>query len=77
MLDERSLLCCSDSFGFAGSREIVLYLAKTLMPKSAVALAIVYNICVWYLMSTFDCVSGGPVCSNLEIPEVLNQRDVA
>jgi hypothetical protein len=64
MLDKRSLFCCSDSFGFAGSREIGLYLAKTSMPKSAVALAIVnYDcgcncvcVCVWarsgYLFST-------------------------
>jgi hypothetical protein len=33
------------SFGFDGSREMGLYLAKTLMPKSAVALAIVDDVC--------------------------------
>ena len=40
MLDRRSAFCSAVSVGFVGSREISLYRAKTSMPKSAVALAI-------------------------------------
>jgi len=53
MLERRSDFCSSESLGLAGSRAMGLYLAKTSMPKSAVALAIVKSVVVYRVYLQF------------------------
>lgn len=55
MLDKRSLFCCGVSLGLEASRATGLYLARTSIPKSAVAVAMVKKIFYQRLIILWWC----------------------